>query len=254
MKNTCEHEQPTLHEANDAINELPLPYLEMDARGVITRANRATLALFPAGMGEMVGKPAWQFLAGDERDASSGSYARLMESGGDPPVIRRAIFDRSGGFRTYELHRSLMRSGDGALRGMRVVGIDVTEWLQTVEEARRAQHWLESALECSSEAMILTDTLGFVRFVNRALEELLGWKAKEMLGQVVEKALPAVARHSGCENMPCFNVTLNERMTGTATVLDREGRELKVEITTAPIVDRESGATMGVVAVLRRIE
>lgn len=45
--------------AQDAIDELPLPYIEMDAAGIITRANRAALALYPREHGELIGRMAW---------------------------------------------------------------------------------------------------------------------------------------------------------------------------------------------------
>ena len=62
------------------------------------------------------------------------------------PSSPRSIFDRSGSFRTYEFHRSLIRDGDGKPAGMRMVCVDVTETARALEEARRARQWLESAL------------------------------------------------------------------------------------------------------------
>ena len=37
-------------------------------------------------------------------------------------------------------------------------------------------------------------------------------------------------------------------------MLDRERREVRVDITTSPIVDKENGITTGVVSVVRRVE
>src|SRR5208282_1155512 len=95
------------------IDELPLPYVEIDAHGFITRANRATLALHHPGQGDLIGKSAWDLMAVDEKDRSSAAFLSHMESGEDPPVIMRSIFDRSGSFRAYEFHRSLMHDAGG---------------------------------------------------------------------------------------------------------------------------------------------
>ena len=85
----------------------------------------------------------WDMVAADEKDFSLAAFLSLMESGEDPPVITRSIFDRSGSFRAYELHRSLMRDKAGRPAGMRMAGVDVTEKARALEEARRARQWLE---------------------------------------------------------------------------------------------------------------
>jgi PAS domain S-box-containing protein len=239
---------------SDGIESLPLPYLELDARGVVTRANRATLALYPPDQGEMVGRPAWELMAIDEKETSSEAYRSLMESGGDPPVVRRTMYVRSGEFRTFELHRNYIRDAEGKPTGMRLVGIDVTDSLRVLEEAQRMRNWLQSAMESVAEAVILTDSLGFIRSLNPALEELLGWKARDMIGKVVEKAMPVLSFIPIGTNRLCFTMGLQERTRGIATVLNREGQALRVEISTAPIVDKENGFTNGVVSVLRRLE
>ena len=66
-------------------------------------------------------------MAVDEQDRSSAAFLSLMESGEDPPVMTHSIFDRSGSFRTYEFHRSLIRDVVGKPVGMRMICVDVTE-------------------------------------------------------------------------------------------------------------------------------
>jgi PAS domain S-box-containing protein len=253
MRNREEDTQQQPRGPGDAIDELPLPYIELDAHGMVTRVNRATLALYPPGHGDPVGKQAWDFVAGDEQEASFAAYASLMKSGEDPPVIRRALFDRSGRYRTYEIHRSLVRGHGGEPCGVRMVGIDVTETLRAAEAANQARRWLESAVESVAEGMLLIDALGIIQSANPALEAMLGWRAVDLVGQVLEQAIPVKANHNGGKLL-CFTTALKERTKSTAMLLDRLGHELKVEITTSPIIDRESGSTTGVVAVLRRIE
>jgi PAS domain S-box-containing protein len=240
--------------ASDAFDELPLPYLELDTLGVVTRANRATLALYPKDQGEIVGRPAWELMAIDEKESSSETYRLLMESGGDPPVVRRTIYVRSGEFRSFELHRNYIRDAGGKPAGMRLIGIDVTESLRALEEAQRMRNWLQSAMESVAEAVILTDSLGFIRSLNPALEELLGWQARDMIGKVVEKTMPVVSFTPIGTNRLCFTMGLQERTRGIATVLHRDGHALRVEISTAPIIDKESGYTNGVIAVIRRLD
>jgi len=238
----------------DAIEGLSLPYLEMDASGIITRANRATLALHPLEHGALLGRMAWDLMATDEKEQSCAAYFMFMESGEEPLPVLRSLYTRHGAFRTYQMHRSLMRDSDGRPVGMRMVCLDVTEARKELEEAQRVRKWLESIMESVSDAVIVTDALGFIRAVNPAAEELFGWKAKELTGKVIEKALPMLSFASEKSKELSFTMELTGHCKGLATMLDRERREVRVDITTSPIVDKENGITTGVVSVVRRVE
>jgi PAS domain S-box-containing protein len=135
-----------------------------------------------------------------------------------------------------------------------MVCLDVTEARKELEEAQRVRKWLESIMESVSDAVIVTDALGFIRAVNPAAEELFGWKAKELTGKVIEKALPMLSFASEKSKELSFTMELTGHCKGLATMLDRERREVRVDITTSPIVDKENGITTGVVSVVRRVE
>jgi len=90
--------------------------------------------------------------------------------------------------------------------------------------------------------------------VNPAAEQLFGWKAKELTGKVIEKALPMLRYASEKSTELSFTMKLAGHCKGLATMLDRERREVRVEISTSPIIDKESGFTAGVVSVVRRVE
>ena len=121
----------------DPIDDLPLPYIELDANGIVVRANRATLALHPVERGPLVGKLAWDFMAADEKDPSFASFCSALESDEEPPAVRRSLYDRSGHFRIYELHRSLVRDNNGKPVGMRMLCVDVTKTSKAYEETHR---------------------------------------------------------------------------------------------------------------------
>lgn len=238
----------------EIMNDLPLPYIELDAHGIVTRANRATLALHPPDRGELIGRMAWDLMAADEKDPSCAAYFSTIESGENPPVVRRSLFDRSGQFRTYEMHRSLIRDAQGNPTGMRMICVDVTEAKQALEDTSLNRFWLESIVDSMPEAVIVTDAVGFIRLVNPAAAALLGRKAAELTGMLIEQGVPILSSGPGSDSALNFNRSLEEPAKGVATVLDYERRELCVEFRTAPIFNKENGSTTGVVAVLRRLE
>jgi PAS domain S-box-containing protein len=240
----------------DLIDELPVAYVEVDAQCMVTRANRAARDLLSAQGGELVGKPAWELMPFDEQGQGRAAFFQCLELDEEPPVVRRSIYTSRGGFRVCELHRSLIRDEHGHPAGMRYVSIDVNEAQIAHEEAHKSRQWLESVLASVPEAMIVTDALGFVRYVNPAVEELFGWKAEELIGKVVEKWMPLLSYSSstGDNNPPGHRKTLEQRCKGVATTLNRERKEICMEIGTSPIWDKENGYTIGVVYVMRKVE
>jgi PAS domain S-box-containing protein len=249
--------RPTLNPARRAmlnIDHLPLPYVEMDARGIITRANRATLALHHPEQGELIGRSGWDLMAIDEKDRSSAAFLSHMTSGEEPPVICRSIFDCSGRFRTYEMHRTMIRTSGGKPAGMRMICVDVTERKNALEEAQRTCQWLENVMRSVAEAVVLTDVLGLVRSANPAAEALLGFSARELEGKVIEEAVP-ILEYQSLDGAPLDRRAAIERSCkGIATLLASDGNSVKVEISTSPIFDKDSGSVSGVAAILRRTD
>lgn len=241
--------RPTLN-----IDHLPLPYVEMDAQGIVIRANRATLELRHPEQRELIGASGWDMMAIDEKERSAAAFLALMATGEEPPVICRSLFDRSGRFRTYEIHRSLIRKSGGRPTGMRMICIDVTERKIALEEAQRTCHWLESAIASTTDAVILTDALGVIRSVNPAAERLAGWSAAELTGMAIDEVLPVQARPCPGHSVLNLQTMLQLPYNGTATVMTREWRQVKVEISTSPIFDKISGSISGIAAILRQIE
>jgi len=233
------------------IDLLPLPYVEMDARGIIVRANRAAHAINHPLQGDLIGKSGWDLLAIDEKNRSTSAFLSLMASGDEPPSICRSIFDRSGQFRTYEIHRSIIRTTGGKPAGMRMILVDVTEKKNALEEAQRTCQWLESAMRSVAEAVILTDALGVIRSVNPAAEALLGFSASELEGKVIEETAPILEYRS--LDGPALNrrVAIDRSTKGVARILVRNGGKVNVEISTSPIFDKDSGSVSGVAAILR---
>jgi PAS domain S-box-containing protein len=240
--------------AQDRIDELPLPYIEIDASGIVTHANRATRELHPDDQGELIGRPAWDSEPTAEKAQNYAAYRSLMETGVEPPVARRNLYDSSGSFRTYQLYRNLMRNPDGRPVGMRMVCVDVTETSKELEEARRSRKWLESVIAALSDAVVVTDALGYIRTVNPAAETLFGWKAAEMIGQLVEDKLRLTAYSSADVIWLNHCDALEKSTKGIGTMLDNQRRELHLEIGTSPVLNQENGFTEGVVTVLRRLK
>jgi PAS domain S-box-containing protein len=237
----------------DPFDEIPVAYVEVDARGVITRANRAARNFHSGWEEAMVGRSVFDFSPAEEVDADREAFFAMLEAGEEPPVVRRTLYRDSGGFRIIELHRSLIRDAEGRPAGVRSVSIDVSETQMAHEEDRRARLWLESIVESISEAVMVTDALGFVRSMNPAAERLFGYEAKELIGKPIEKGLPILCFCDTSSAPPSFSMAMERPFRVLVTMRDHERQEMKVEISTSPILDKENGYTVGVVSVWSRV-
>lgn len=238
--------------SRDAIEELPIPYLELDQSGIITYANRATRALHPPERGTLVGEMAWGLMATDEMESSCAAYFSLMESGDDPPAVYRSLFDRTGEFRDYIIHRSLILSPNGKPAGMRLACMDVTETNRALEEAQRVRSWMENIFESAPEAMLVTDAVGFVTSFNPAAEALLGKTPQELNGQIIEEVLPILSYTSDRNDSLTHSLMLEQPTRGVATIRDTQNGTQRVEISTSIVVDKDNYVTTGVVIALRK--
>jgi PAS domain S-box-containing protein len=241
--------EPTLP---SEIDELPLPYIEIDAHGLITHANRAAIALHHPDQGSLIGKLGWDLMANNEKNSSHAEFVAQVRSGGDPPVITRNLFDRSGKFRTYQLHRSLIRHADGKPAGMRMICVDVTETTQALNDALRTCQWLQSALESLTEAVFLVDALGVIRSMNAAAEKLSGFSVDTLIGKTIEEVSPLVDYQPLDGSSFSHLAAIKRPCRGIATLLNRDREQVKVELSTSPIIDKVTGSITGIVAILRK--
>ena len=233
------------------IEDLPVGYFELNREGSIIRANRMAAKLFQSNQEDLLGKMAWDYMPGDEVKQNREAYLELMLNDEEPEAVQRSFYPRNGSMRVYRIYRTLIRDANGLTIGMRQIMLDITESFFAHEEVQRARMWLESVLSSVAEAVIVTDALGFVRYVNEATEQLTGWKSAEMTGKVIEKVLPLLTYQTLDGSPFTARRVLERRCKVLATMLNRDRSEVRVEMSTAPIMDKESGTASGVVTILR---
>jgi len=243
------------HASLIAIDHLPVPYVEVNHKGEISAVNRAAEERFASAEEPLLGSFAWKLMATDEREMSFATYFSAIESGQDPPPVCRPLFDRTGQFRTYQLHLNLIRDPQGRPVGMRIVLLDVTETHNALDAAIRRAGWMESVFDSAPEAILVTDTVGFICALNPAGEELLNCKADALKGRLVEEGVHLLTYSSSDPNGERLThlAALDRPTNGTATIHDGVGRELHIEISTSPLVESDTGITLGVVNILRKI-
>ena len=128
---------------------------------------------------------------------------------------------------------------------------------KTMEEAlfvekERAQ----VTLNCIGDAVICTDILGNITFLNLIAEKMTGWSLQEAAGRpmaAVLRILDAASRETTPNPMEmAFGQDRTVHLPANCILLRRDGFEIPIEDSVAPIHDREGHAT-GAVIVFRDV-
>jgi PAS domain S-box-containing protein len=123
-------------------------------------------------------------------------------------------------------------------------------------EVRESEEWLATTLRSIGEAVVATDREGAVRFMNPVAEAITGWSGGEAAGRPVTDVFRTVGGEEGGEQCCPATEALREGSTvtprGDCTLLARDGREIAVTSTGAPIIEW-GGKIIGAVLVFRDV-
>jgi diguanylate cyclase (GGDEF)-like protein/PAS domain S-box-containing protein len=150
----------------------------------------------------------------------------------------------------------LMRDGDGRVCGFEGTLHDITSRrlaeLAVLDEKDRAQVTLQSI----GDAVISTDALGQIDYLNPTAEQLTGWASVDAIGMALVQVFPLVHETSG-EALPTpLRLPLEEGAAWTAhdhvALRRRDGQALGVQCSASPIRGRH-GEVAGAVVVFRDV-
>lgn len=123
-------------------------------------------------------------------------------------------------------------------------------------QLREQREWLRVTLASIGDAVISCDTDGRVTFLNPVAEDLTGWKSGEAAQQPIGKVFCLINEQDRRKAEDPVALVLRERRPSAvdshSVLVARDGREIPVEESAAPILDA-SGGTIGVVLVFRDV-
>lgn len=118
----------------DLFERAPLAYHELDRDGVIRRANRAACELQGLDQRNLVGRPAWDFVPQEEREAAREAILLRLSGKAAPQRNQSRIVRGDGEIRWVEVHHALVRDASGEIVGLRSASLDVTRLKQAQAE------------------------------------------------------------------------------------------------------------------------
>jgi len=226
--------------------------LLVDAAGRILNANPALCRLLGYQAEELHGKLPWDFIAEDEIEHSKERFRDTLNGLELETSYRRRLKTKDARCLICELSIQVIRGNFQDAPLLLCACVDVTT--QVVEARNRGEvaRWLEASFRSLSEASIIFDTLGHIRYLNRAAEQLLGWSECEASGAVAEELIPwsDIRASDGSVSNYDFSQGVVVGWSGSAIVITRGGVAKRLLVSTEPVVDA-NGLVLGIASCLR---
>jgi PAS domain S-box-containing protein len=140
--------------------DAPVPYHEIDREGIIRRVNRSECELLGYGPEEILGRHAWEFVAGSRHKSRQRFAAKLN---GDTPLrpVMVQYQCRDGRLIEAEIHENLILDAAGNVGGIRTAMLDITEkrriGLALAESSRQLQKKNEELAQALAAAKETTE-------------------------------------------------------------------------------------------------
>ena len=151
---------------------------------------------------------------------------------------------------------SPLRDADGQIIGAVATFTDISQRKRAEEAERQQREWLRVTLTSIGDAVIATDTAARVTFLNPVAAKLTGWTQEEAAGQPIGRVFPVINEKT---RQPADDVVarvLRDKqvvaLANDTVVVTKDGREVPVEDSAAPILDA-GGNLVGVVLVFHDV-
>jgi len=166
----CRRRLAIEHEHASLVENTPQLIYRLDPDGVVTFANRATLAVLDKTLDDVRGAP---FADIFPSELSTAALAALRTSDDDAVTLesRQPSGDDAALVTTHRVHA--LRDGAGALIGFLGFALDVSR-------ERQARRLHEDLVEALGDFVFMADATGQLLAANRKARDVLGWSAADI--------------------------------------------------------------------------
>lgn len=124
------------------------------------------------------------------------------------------------------------------------------------QKLREQREWLRVTLSSIGDAVIATDIKGSINFINQTAEALTGWTTAQAVGKPLDKVFRVLDEGTrALVESPYALIRREGIVVGLAnhtTLVARDGREIPIEDSGAPIKDQD-GKVIGVIVVFHDV-
>ncbi|MEO8676906.1 MAG: diguanylate cyclase [Casimicrobiaceae bacterium] len=171
---------------------------------------------------------------------------------GAPYDAEIRLRSRSGEYRWFQARGKSVRGADGEAIRMAGSITDITVRKQAEAQLYAEKDRAQVTLQSIAEGVIATDAQGRVETLNPAAQSLTGWSDAEARGRPLAEVFTIVDEANPHVRIDPVATLLQDgrsvELRGNTMLVRRDGREIGVDSSTAPIRNRD-GATIGAVLV-----
>ena len=163
-------------------------------------------------------------------------------------------FKRKDGSRITVLHTAhAVRDESGRIVGYEGMSVDITQRKRLEEKLKASNEFLKGIIESSPYGIIATDMKGNILIFNRAAEELLGYRAEEVIGKMhISELYPPGMAKEVMKKLRSEDYGGKGRFSGELKVLNRYGEEIPIHLSAALVYrDGKEVASLGIFTDLR---
>jgi len=163
----------------------PIGITTVDVVGQITFANTQAIKILGLTKAEIVQRtynsPGWRItdFAGNPFPTEELPFTRVMTTGQAVDDVQHAIEWPDGRRVLLSINAAPLKNEAGQIEGMVAVLVDITERKLAETEIRK----LSQAVEQSPEAIVITDTVGTIQYVNPRFTDMTGYLPNDALGK-----------------------------------------------------------------------
>jgi PAS domain S-box-containing protein len=226
-----------------------------DLNGIIQACNRTAERMFGYAASELIGRPV-RILIPADRQSEEDNILGHVRRGEKVDHFETVRLTRDGRLLDVALTVSPVRDEAGRIIGVSKVARDITERKRAATELAAQQEWFRVTLGSIGDAVVATDVLGQVTFMNPVAEHLTGWRLDSARGRPSSEIFRIVNAQTRRRVESPITRVLKEGVTvGLANhtiLISADGYERPVDDSGAPIRDRD-GRIVGVVLVFRDV-
>lgn len=235
------------------MDNLPSMVGYWDARLRNRFANNAYLDWFGMGPEQLRGKHISELL-GAELYTNNRPYLEQALLG-HAQMFERTIIDPTGTARHGITSYTPDFDGE-VVRGIFVQVTDITERKRMEEELFQEKERMRLTLQSIGDAVVCTDALGRVSYLNPVAQRMTGWQAFDAAGRDVDEVAPLYLPNGAKAQPSPLRQALDTQTscgpTRGVVLRHKDGQRFEVEESASPIIDRSSQLT-GAVMVLHDV-
>jgi PAS domain S-box-containing protein len=244
-------EEPIDH--RQVFEEASVAIHEIDREGVIRVVNHAECRLLGYSSSELIGRHIWEFVAAEHRQSARDAIARKIARLQPVAILTREYHRRDGNYIWLEIHEKLIENAQGEVLGIRSALLDITERYHGDEKIQKQCNWMKFVLRSLAAAIVTSDALGNIDFMNPAAQEITGWQEQDALGRPLEQVCRLL--HDAGERVDLMSCILTETVISNRArkfvIEDKSGASHSVSWTISPICN-DGGVIVGAALVIEK--